>query len=110
MFVSLELSKTNYCLLQTKYFPYITLITKSGFPNRMPLIAANMSADVLPKASNVTPAMFWDKPRVFDIMKRAGHRLEKSIVEIKGLILASRMIYTLYSTNKMSINNILTNQ
>lgn len=39
------------------------------------ILPANISADMFPNAKNVTPAMFWDSPRVFDIIKRAGQRL-----------------------------------
>lgn len=35
-----------------------------------------MSADVFPNAKNVTPAMFCDRPSVFEIMNKAGHRLQ----------------------------------
>lgn len=35
-----------------------------------------MSADVFPNARKVTPAMFCDKPSVFEIMKSAGHKLD----------------------------------
>lgn len=39
------------------------------------LSPANISADVFPKASKVTPAIFCDRPRVLEIMNSAGHRL-----------------------------------
>lgn len=53
----------------------MTLITRSGFPILIPLMAAKMSADMFPKAKKVTPAMFCDKPNVLLIMNKAGHRL-----------------------------------
>lgn len=34
-----------------------------------------MSADVLPNARKVTPAMFCDNPSVLEIMNSAGHKL-----------------------------------
>jgi len=40
-------------------------------------LPAKMSAEVLPKAKSVTPAMFCDKPSVFEIMNNAGHRLHE---------------------------------
>lgn len=41
-----------------------------------------MSADVFPKAKNVTPAMFCDRPSVFDIMNRAGHRKSVAVTPV----------------------------
>lgn len=41
-----------------------------------------MSADVFPKAKNVTPAIFCDNPRVFDIMKSAGHKKSVAVTPV----------------------------
>lgn len=41
-----------------------------------------MSAEVFPKARNVTPAMFCDKPSVLEIMKRAGQRKSVAVTPV----------------------------
>lgn len=69
-------------------------MTKSGRPCRIPVMAAKMSTDPLPKATSVTPATFCESFKVLEIKNKAGHRLGKIIririncllVSIKSLI------------------------
>lgn len=57
-------------------------MTRSGLPKRIPLIAAKMSAEVLPNAKKVTPAMFCDRPNVLEIINRAGQRKSVAVTPV----------------------------
>jgi len=45
-------------------------------------LPAKISAEVLPKARKVTPAIFWDRPNVLDIIKSAGQRKSVAVTPV----------------------------
>lgn len=55
---------------------------RSIAPPRLQDSPAKMSAEVLPKAKKVTPAIFWDRPSVFEIMNKAGHRKSVAVTPV----------------------------
>ena len=55
-------------------------------------LPANMSADVFPKAKNVTPAMFCERPSVFEIINRAGQRKSVAVTPVATNRVSSQRI------------------